>query len=523
MITRRMDISDSQPGRAKENSPPIYRWVDRRRKESRQGRKNIVPTPDVFFRPCGAFEFSAISPAINRWAIFGCPSGTKSFLKVGSPGRLHFIFQIPGILILLATSHLFAAEPPATNAPSRTLSLKEAEQIALTRHPRISEADLLALASKQVVREARSAYYPSVTFNATAVDALDENTRIAAGALNNPLIIDRESQGININQIITDFGRTHNLSMSTELRSRAEQQNAVATRAQLLLEVNSAYADALRAQSTLAVARQTVDTRQFLYDQVSQLASNQIKSELDASLARVSLQEARLLQAGARNDVQVSFAVFANLLAEPGEPDFQLVDEPVQQTPVTNATDLVELALRDRPELLRARFQREAAERFARAEHELHYPTLSAAATAGLTPARDVRLNQDFGAAGVNLSIPIFDGMLFSARAKEAQLKSEAAQKDLESHELNVVRDVRVAAINLSYALERMALTAQLLENANQAFELAQARYKVGSSSIVELSQAQLAQTQAQIDQARAKYEYQMRQAILDFQTGQMH
>ncbi len=475
MNTQKADALVSQPDRAKENSPPIYRWMGRQQNKSGQERKNILPML------CG----------------------------------FH-------LLLLAAVPALSAAQPAVTNPPARMLSLKEAGEIAIARHPRISEADLLALASKQVVREARSAYYPTVAFNATAVDALDSNTRIAAGGLNNPLIIDRESQGINITQLITDFGRTHNLSVSSELRSRAEQENALATRAQLLLEVNSAYADALRAQSTLAVARQTVDTRQLLYDQVSQLASNQIKSELDASLARVSLEEARLLQAGARNDLQVSFAVLANLLNEPGPPAFQLIDEPLRSAPVTNAADLVELALRERPELLRARFQREAAERFARAEHDLHYPTISAAAVGGLTPARDPRLNQDYGAAGVNVSIPIFDGMLFSARAKEAQLKAEAAQKELEAQELNVVRDVRVSAVNLSYALERMELTARLVETANQAFDLAQARYKVGSSSIVELSQAQLAQTQAQIDQARAKYEYQMREAIVNFQTGQM-
>ena len=65
-----------------------------------------------------------------------------------------------------------------------------------------------------------------------------------------------------------------------------------------------------------------------------------------------------------------------------------------------------------------------------------------------------------------------------------------------------------------------MALTAQLLASAKDAFDLAQARLKVGSSSIVEQSQAQLNQTQAQIAQAKAKYEYQIRNAILNYQLG---
>jgi len=63
-------------------------------------------------------------------------------------------------------------------------------------------------------------------------------------------------------------------------------------------------------------------------------------------------------------------------------------------------------------------------------------------------------------------------------------------------------------------------LTSKLLEHANQAFDLTQARYDLGSSSIVELSQAQLNKTTAEIAQANARYQYHLRRAILDFQIG---
>ena len=132
-----------------------------------------------------------------------------------------------------------------------------------------------------------------------------------------------------------------------------------------------------------------------------------------------------------------------------------------------------------------------------------------------------VRHRYFYAAAGVNISVPIFDGMLFSAREREAQLRARATEENLREAENNVIRDVRIAGLNLSYAAERLTLTAQLLESANESFELAQARYKVGSSSIVELSQAQLNQTEAEIAQAKAKYEYQTRNSVLNFQLGQ--
>ncbi len=76
--------------------------------------------------------------------------------------------------------------------------------------------------------------------------------------------------------------------------------------------------------------------------------------------------------------------------------------------------------------------------------------------------------------------------------------------------------------MNLDYAAARLDLTAKLLESANEALDLAKTRYQVGSSSIVELSQAELSQTEAQIAQARARYEYQTRSSILNYEIGEL-
>ena len=78
-----------------------------------------------------------------------------------------------------------------------------------------------------------------------------------------------------------------------------------------------------------------------------------------------------------------------------------------------------------------------------------------------------------------------------------------------------IVRDVRTAWLNANSGFQRLSVTEQLLSQANQAVDLAQSRYKLGLSSIVELSQAQLNQTQAQIEQASAKYDYQTQISLL--------
>src|ERR1039458_5769626 len=81
---------------------------------------------------------------------------------------------------------------PVRAEEAHPLTLKEAQEITLRNHPRISEAELEALASQQVVSQVRAGFLPNVVLNATAVDAFEANTRLAAGSLNNPSVFDRE-------------------------------------------------------------------------------------------------------------------------------------------------------------------------------------------------------------------------------------------------------------------------------------------------------------------------------------------
>jgi outer membrane protein len=403
---------------------------------------------------------------------------------------------------------------------SRPLALEEAQQLAIQTHPKISAAELRALAAKEVITEERSSYFPTITANATAVGAVEDNTRITAGALSNPSIFNRNGDGISIVQIITDFGRTANLSSSAKYRAGAEAANAENVRDEIVLLVDTAYFDSLKAQAVLNVAQQTLGTRQLLFDQVSALASNKLKSELDVNFAQVNVDEAKLIALKAANDLDAAQTRLAALAGFPQTQRFLLADQPIESIRPPDATTLVESALKNRPDLRQIRLENEAALKFAKAEKALHYPTLSAIGAAGVTPVHDGTFSDDYVVGGVNLSIPLFAGGLYSAKAREAHLRAEAAAELARDREEEIIRDVRIAALTANTALERISLTEKLLQHAARAYDLAEAKYKAGSSSIVELSQAQLNKTEADIAHASAKYNYGIQLSILNYQTG---
>lgn len=430
---------------------------------------------------------------------------------------LNFDLQCLRLVFVLVLVFDLRAEEP------QLLTLSEAHQAALKNHPRISVADLRALAARQVTREARSGFFPNVYGSVVAVGTARENTRLAAiGGLNNPSIFERNAEGLTVSQLITDFGRTANLTGSARLRAQAEENNAQATREQVLLEVDAAYYQALQAQAVARVANQTIATRQSFLDQVTALATNKLRSELDVSFARVNLEESKLLLSKAQNDLEAAFSALSTVMGMRQPKTYQLAEEPLPPDISTNAYPFVEQALQDRPDLLRLRNERDASLRFAKAERDARFPTIAAVGSAGVLPIHDPQLPDNYAAAGLTLNLPLFAGGLYSARQKEAELRAKAADENLRDAENNAIRDVRVAWLNARNAYDRLGITSRLVENAKRVFALAKARYDVGSNSIVELNQAQLEEISAEIEYENTKYEYLLRLSALNFQTGSL-
>ncbi len=424
------------------------------------------------------------------------------------------------LMAVLAAS--LSASPQASGQTPQALSLSDAEKIALQNHPAIQAASALASAAQAQVRETRAPYYPNAYGSLTGVEA-ENNSRITAGSLNNPIIYDRYANGLTANQLVTDFGRTHELVKSSSFHAQAQEENVVTSRASVILAVDQAYFAVLRAQSVLQVAQETVKDRQLVADQIGAMARNQLKSDLDVSFANVDLSQARLLLIQAQNDLQVSFAELSTALGYGDQRTFTLSDEPLPTSALPDISQSIAQALQNRPELIGERLEVNSANDFATAERDLYFPTISAVGVAGLTPYRQDTLTNRYAAAGFNVNIPIFNGHLFGARESEAKYRAQAEQQYLRDLQDRIVRDVREAWLNANSAFERLSVTKELLSEATQALNLAQARYNLGLSSIVELSQAQLNLTQAQIANAGATYDYQTHLSVLNYATGAAH
>jgi len=425
-------------------------------------------------------------------------------------------------LVLTLACAVIAGTAGAAEPAPEPLSLAQARATALRNHPRYAAAQLQSLLAKEVVKETQAGYYPVANGFVTAVDTNSQNTRILAGGLNNPSVYDRFAEGVAVSQLITDFGRTGSLTSGAKFQARAALEGQEATREQILLNVEANYFAVLKAQSVIDVARQTLSARGLLTDQVRALAANKLKSDLDVSFAQVAYEQAELLLQNAEGEGESSMASLSTALGYREPRTFVLTDRAPGTVgePVPDVEPLIGLTLRQRPDLLRLHYEQEAARSEADAEKDANYPTLAAVGVTGSSPSHDYRLPNNYAAGGIQFSLPIFAGGSYLAREHEAQIQARVAAESLRDAEDNAARDVRIAWVGLKDAVQRLQTTEQLLKHATQAFDLAQARYKAGSSSLVELTDAQVSATSAGIAEANARFDTLIQRAILDYQTG---
>ena len=379
---------------------------------------------------------------------------------------------------------------PGWAQTQRTLTLEAAEQLAIKNHPRIASATFSAQAAGTTIKQVRSALQPLVTGNLTSVGA-ERDTAISAGTLQTSGLASRAATGLGFSQLLVDFGRTSTLAESARLRAAAQDRNVATVRSQILLQVEQVYYSVLAAEEVLKVAHARVEMQRLTLRQVSALAESHLRSTLDVSFAEVAVSEAELALYQAENAAKANHALLSAAIGDDKDGEYAVADIPLPGPIASDAETLVREGLKNRPDLSVAKLNQSAAERFAEAEHKLRYPSISAVGVVGVTPVHQQNFSNQYTAAGLNISIPFLNGGLYAARRSEAELRARGSGKDAEALVVQIAAGIRVAKIEADNSWRRIDVTARLVDQAGKALRLAKARYEIGLSGILELTQAQ--------------------------------
>lgn len=444
--------------------------------------------------------------------------------KKGDKKMRQRMIGVLGTLSVALVGGLAWGQPPGGPPEPPRLTLREAVQTALDKHPALQSAEFAVRGADARAKQAEAPYYPQV-----GGAAIQTNGALRANAALRPsgsLISPNQSDvtvGVAASQTVYDFGQTESrVDVQRADKARVEK-DAMARRAEVVLGVERTYFTVLKRKRLVEIAEQTVRERDAIKRQVETLYRNQLKSKLDLGLVQVQLSDAEFLVIRARNDLTAAFADLNNAMGVGGPAAYSLEEIPVTMDPPRTLDDLVGEAKDRRPELMSLKERIRTADHRIRAAGALNFPTLQVVGSAGDTEHISDRPNlQEGGWWGVGgvVSVPIFTGFLIQNQVAEATAQQREVQAVYLAASQNVQLQVTDSFLDVVTLIRQIKVAQEQVAIARETLSLAGQRYKLGLSSIVEVTQSEVAVTAAETRLAETQYNAKIAEAHLRYAVG---
>jgi outer membrane protein len=393
---------------------------------------------------------------------------------------------------------------------SEPLTLQEAVALALRNNRAVQISARSVDKTRNALREARSNANFTIQGNATytrfdrVAEARFGPQPVRIGNLENRTARLTLTQVVDISGIIRTAIRAANLTLTV---SELEFER---TRNDTILQVVQAYQGVARAEEFVRVAEEALRNAQERLRLIRAQVDAGVAAQFDLLRAETAVAQAEQAVLNARNQRELAAAALNNLLGRDLNTPVQVAKpERLPDPELPPLETLTQQAFQNRPELIAAQRGIELAQVGITSARRSLLPNIV------LTGQADFNLNtsafnprrETYTGVAV-LSVPIWDGGI--ARAREAQARDdlEIAQLRLKQAQEGIALEVRQAYLTLQDAQKRLEVARKGLEQATEALRLARVRFEAGVSPQLEISDAELAFTQAQTNLVNAQFDY---------------
>ncbi len=412
------------------------------------------------------------------------------------------------------------------------LTLEEAVRIALDNQPRIKAAQERVKAQQAVVGQAKSAYYPSITFSNTYRSSLVSGTTSTSQDA-----FDFFSSASNINWTIYNFGRREGIVREAKdtLDSRRFAERTSVD--DVILNVMRLYYRSIAVKALVRVREDTVKDRELLVRQAKGFFEVGTRPKIEVARAESALFAARADLIAAENGVKIAWAELRNAVGVKDFPVRPQAEDALLEKPLTllakeldirkpevSLAEAQKIASDSRPELKDFEAQRRAQDADIAIARAGHLPDISFFGQYG-------RRNTSRGGntfplqliwqAGITIEIPIFSGFETTYEIEKALRDYREIKAQEEETRQQIALEVERSYLNVIAATERTRATEAAVRAAKENFDLANGRYRVGVGSIIEITEAQVINTEAQTNLIQSLLDHTIAEAELARAMGQ--
>jgi outer membrane protein len=406
------------------------------------------------------------------------------------------------------------------------MTLEQLIQIARDNQPRIRSAQAALEGADARVGIAKSGYFPQIT---TGMIYARQTSNVAGGvnpATGNISTRSVSDTSVNRQDFTARFSQNVFDSFRREwrLQGARDDQNAAefdlsTTRQDVILSVESAYYNYLLARRLVEVNQEAVRRNLQVLERARGFFEVGTRPKIDVTRAQVDLANAELALVRARNGVAVSFTALNNAIGVPEHPLYRVPEALEIPPPTVKPEELMatleentRIALDNRTELRALRARIRSAEANLTLAKRNFLP--SVAADANWNYRGQVLPWAPNWSVGATLTVPVLNPPLFS-QVDEAAANLASAQASEEITAQNVILEVQQSFVDLVSARERIRTSEVLLESARENLELAQGRYQVGVGPLIDVTDAELALTQAESENIQAIVDFKLSEARL--------
>jgi outer membrane protein TolC len=415
-----------------------------------------------------------------------------------------------------------AGEAVPPRAIPEVLTLEKAVDLAVSNHPSLRVASGTQAVNEALVGQAQSGLYPQVQAQSGYQRGTVNATRNFTGAP-----FPRNTTGntfgyyqnsVTLNQLLYDFGTTKSQVAAAQYNLQAANSDTETALQTVVINVQQAYFNLQQTQSLVTVSEEAITQFQKHLDLAKGRFKAGVAPKIDVTTAEVDLSNAQLNLITAKNNALVARVTLNNAMGILTTLPYRVLEPSRGEAYQVVLDEAVARAMQLRPEMISQQAQEQAAETAIKVAQGNFFPTVTSSASYSYA-ATDFPLVYNWNVAGT-VNIPIFNGFLTKQQVAQARANLLKIKANGDVLRQSILLEVNQALLNLGAARERLQVTAVTVTQAKERLALVEGRYRAGLSNAIEVTDAEVALVNAQVNDVVAMSNYQATKAQLDRATG---
>ena len=428
------------------------------------------------------------------------------------------------------TSAVQTASPQAPG-PATRVTFSDAVRIALKQNITLRQAQNVRALNATSVSQARNQFLPNLSLTASTSENVGRNFNQTLGQ-----ITDQSSQSVSpgISSNVTLFNGFANISALRQARlsEDASVSDVARARQTVVFTVASNFLSLVTLQEQQVVQERNLVAQQALEAQIQRLVTAGSKSIADLYQQQATVASAVSAVVTAKRSVELAKVDVIQTLQLDASQTYEFVAPAVDTTassPGFKLDDLLARAFAERADLKADGVRVDVALEALKSSTATRWPTIglslgynssySSLTNLGIFPQFEQRRS---GSLGLSLSVPIFDRGSANIASQQSTIQADNARLTRERTRQTVALDIRRAFLDYQSAVDQISATQAQQRAADLALSATQQRYNVGAATLVELTQAQVAQLAAAVALVNARFTLVFQQSLMSYYTGDL-